>query len=529
MTEVRISQRQRSPNSLGPVMIPAKPPKGFEGQFLLSADPVHLTSATDRGATVTKLNSLYVACFERLAHRRAFDEDGRTVGLLLGDPLDTDGEHLVRDSLTLSSRSDDVDGSLEDQLYQLAGRYVFVLDYEDRQRIYLDAGASMPVVYDPETRLAASSTGLLLGAQAYRERLSSGLYEHLHIRRSGWFPAGLTAHRGIRRLLANHYLDLGPMSTIRHWPREAITRTTDPDAACRQIITSTRSTIQACLESGPVGMSLTAGHDSRLVMALARDVIDNIETFTIIGDSDYRARLDCLRARELAERFSLRHSCLPAVNATPAQAEDWHARSGHCVGGSLMRIHPTFSNLSGLSFYLGGMGGEIGRGSFWRRADTATTVIDAERLSGRFGMPRHDEVVRAVDAWLSGVPAWADSFLLLDLADIELKLGPWAFAQPPGTSPTRHLDPLISRVNFTAMLSSPPEWRSTNRMILRIMELAWPELLELPINRYGDWRDSIMMLERALRHPHLVAKRLRKQFGWAHVSQLVGSRGRSWS
>ncbi len=493
-------------------MTPAAPPQGFEGQFLLSADPGHLTSAAHRGATVTKLNSLYVACFTRLKQREVFNADDQMIGVLFGEPLDLKHGGVMEDSVTLISETHDVDTFVEQQIHGLAGRFVFVLDHEDRQRVYLDAGGSVPVVYDSETGLAASSTGLLLDAQAYEHRFASELYERLHIRRDGWFPAGLTAHRGIRRLLANHYLDLRGMSTTRHWPRAAITRTPEPDAACRQIVASTRSVIDACLEAGPVAMSLTAGHDSRLLLAVARDVIKDIKTFTIVDHRNSRTRLDCQRAQELAERFDLRHRCLPAVIASPEQAEEWHARAGHCVGGSNMHIHPTISSLSSLAFYLGGLGGEIGRGSFWRPSDTATTVIDAATLTGRFGMPAHDEVVRAVDGWLSGVPDRIDTFLLLDLADIELKLGPWAFAQPPGTSPIRHVDPLVSRVNFTAMLSLPPEWRSTNRMLLRSMELHWPELLELPINRFGDWRDPAILVERAVRQPHLVAKRLRKRF-----------------
>lgn len=486
----------------------APPLRGFEGQFLLSTNPLELTFAADRGATVTTLDSLSIACFTRLSQHQVYDADGRKVGVLLGYPIDVDRGVAVDGEFVLPSPLRDVDAFVEQDIYGLAGRFVFVLDDQEYRRVYLDACGSVPVVYDPETGLAASSTGLLLDAQAYRDRFASELYEHLHVRRDGWFPAGLTAHRGINRLLPNHYLDLQSMSTVRHWPKGTITATTEPDAACRRIVSSTRSVIDACLEAGPVAMSLTAGNETRLLLAAAREAIEGIETVTV----DHReGRLDRVRAQELAERFNLRHTCLPVVVAGPQQAEDWHARAGHCLGGPNMRSHPTVAALSSFSFFLGGMGGEIGRGFFWRSTDTATTVIDASKLTRRFGMPAHDDVVRAVDGWLSGLPDQVDTFLQLDLAYLELRMGPWAFAQPPGTSPVRELHPLISRANFTAMLSLPPEWRSTNRMILRSIELHWPGLLELPINRFGDWRDPALLVQRALRQPHLIAKRLRKR------------------
>lgn len=50
-------------------------------------------------------------------------------------------------------------------------------------------------------------------------------------------------------------------------------------------------------------------------------------------------------------------------------------------------------------------------------------------------------------------------------------------------------------------------------MILRCIELAWPELLALPINKYGDYRDLGRPLARVMRNPRLIVRKLRKKFG----------------
>ena len=487
------------------------PPRCFQGQFLLSISPADIDNRAVRGASITRLGSVSIARLPRLRQHDVLDADHRRIGVLLGDPVDLDRGVVVDGALVLPAPlSGDIDTFVERHIYPLGGRFLFVLDHGNVQRLYLDACGSHPAVFDPQTGCVASSAGLLLDVAAYEERFRVHLYEHLKIRRDGWFPAGLTAHEGVQRLLVNHYLDLRTSVPTRHWPIRAIETTPDPDVACRRIIAMTRCAIDAFLRTGPLAMSLTAGNETRLLLAAVRDISRKIDLVTV---DHWEGRLDRVRAQELAERFGLRHRCLPAVTATPEQAEDWHARSGHCIGGPNMVSHPTVEQLSSASFFVGGMGGEIGRGFFWRPTDKVTTLVSATNLVSRFGMPPHDEVIDAVESWLTHLPEGIDTFLLLDLAYLELRMGPWAFAQTPGTLPVREAHPLISRRSFEDMLSLPPEWRASNRMILRSIELHWPELLELPINRFGDWRDPARQIERAVRRPHLVVKRLRKRFG----------------
>ena len=77
----------------------------------------------------------------------------------------------------------------------------------------------------------------------------------------------------------------------------------------------------------------------------------------------------------------------------------------------------------------------------------------------------------------------------------------------------REIQPLIARESFVAMLSLPPEWRRSNRMVTRCIELSWPELLSQPFNAYGDYRDRVRLVERAMRNPRLILRKLKKRFG----------------
>jgi hypothetical protein len=53
----------------------------------------------------------------------------------------------------------------------------------------------------------------------------------------------------------------------------------------------------------------------------------------------------------------------------------------------------------------------------------------------------------------------------------------------------------------------------TNLMIQSVIRQGWPELLDLPISRYGDFRDRVDFVRRVHRHPYRVVKKLRKLFG----------------
>ena len=127
-----------------------------------------------------------------------------------------------------------IDDLIEEQIYRYAGSYVFVLDDTEHRRVYLDAGSSLSAVFAPDRLLCASTTGLLLDAQEYARRFDKELHDYLHVADAGWFLAGLTAHRGITRMLANHYLDLDDGVQHRHWPHAPLPVAKEPDEARRR-------------------------------------------------------------------------------------------------------------------------------------------------------------------------------------------------------------------------------------------------------------------------------------------------------
>jgi hypothetical protein len=448
------------------------------------------------------------------------DGPGRTVGLILGTAIDTDRQEFVTGSLRLDAafdRTDDLERLVEENIYRLGGSFIFVLDACGACRVYLDANGSKSLVYDPQAGVAAATAALLLDRDDYRARFDADLYRALGVDEDGWFPVGLTAHRGINRLMCNHYLDLSTMTSVRHWPAGQIEETANPDAAIRTVVGETRRTIRTICRTGRATMALTAGNETRLMLGCSRPFLDEVRFMTVNAPG---AKLDVTRAGELARRFGLAHRLLDYVEADADKSAAWQMRVGHCVTGSNMKMHPSVEPLNG-GIFIGGLGGEIGRGFLWLNSQEGVD-IDAAGIVSRLKLPQHPRLVHAVAGWLDPL-RHHNSLLLLDLAYMELRMSCWAFAQSYAMPEQVEINPLVSRRIYQAMLSLPPEMRRNNGMIIRCIEATWPELLALPINRYGDWRDGMAKARDAITNPGRAIRKIR-QLGKVRLGRLRPAR-----
>jgi hypothetical protein len=441
-------------------------------------------------AAQIRLAEYTVGVFPGVPFHRVLDAEGGCIGLFLGYVIDYANRRRRAGDLHVDGL-DGLDAAararrLEDFAFGFGGRWVFLHIDDAVQRIYLDAGGSESLVYDPSARRAASTTGLLLDDAEYAERFDAALHRFLGVSEAGWFPSGMTAHRGIRRLLCNHFLDLSTWQPTRHWPTSDIQWTADPRGHCLRIAAIARMTCETLAASHSTCVALTAGNESRLLLAACREFAADIEFITVDVP---RAEIDVYQAARLAARFRLRHRTLPERRAAPAQERAWQYAASHCIGGANLHYHPAIEPLRSRDYFLGGLGGEVGRAFFWHRDDKETRTLDARLLLTRFHLPVDERVVEATEAWLESVRPF-NALTQLDLAYLELRMSAWAFAQSYAQDAiVDHLHPLICRETYRLMLELPPDAKRRSRFILEGIEALWPELLAIPINRYGDDRD----------------------------------------
>jgi hypothetical protein len=481
--------------------------KSWHGQFRIARTPAPAMA----GAVAHEAGGWTVQAFAGAPVLPVENAQGQRIGLLLGTAIDYRAGTVVDAPvrLDLPAGAKARDAAIEAALYRFGGSWLCLLAGDGIERIYLDADGTLSLVYDPKARAAASTTGLLLDDAAYASRFDRNLYTLLDVNGEGWFPSGLTAHKGVRRLLCNHSLDLATFQASRHWPAKDFAHDGSTEESAQRVAAIVRAQAEALLARGRVVVALTGGNETRLLLAAYRPLIKDLTFVTVAAPSTER---DVVLAKALAQRFGLRHVLLPLREASPAEQASWLYATGHCVTGPNMVSHPTIRPLAAqFDYFLGGLGGEIGRAFFWRDTDTADMPLSVADLVPRFGMPQADAVTEATADWLWGVQGF-NGLTQLDLAYMELRMSAWSAAQTYAQSFVNHLHPLIAREIYALMLNLPPEAKRGNRLIKSAIAQSWPELGEIPINRYGDYRDLLHTMLRATDHKR-VAKKLRKLFG----------------
>jgi hypothetical protein len=437
------------------------------------------------------------------------DAVGTFVGLLLGFPIDLAGRFVITANWQTSFQlTGDIDAFAQKVLLALGGRFLWISAGSGVARVYPDSSAQVSCIFDPLAKMAGSTAGAILDDTDYDARFDKFLFNRLEIDGEGWFPAGLTAHHGIHRLLPNHYLDLETWKACRFWPTADLATANDPMETVDEIIAIVQAQIEALL-AGPkkLAFALTAGHETRLLLACARPYLKDIDFVTVTGGD--RHEVDTVVARRIAKDLGLRHITLPRKKATDEQRALFIRRGGHCNADTNSHFHPSVWPIAQSHYFAGGVGGEVARAFFWRTADSNDKSLTSAKMVSRFGLSAAAELTSAVDRWLSELPP-VDIGCKLDLAYLEHRDGAWYAAQFCCDPTLVRLAPLLTFRTVELMIGLPAEWKQNSQLGHAVIARLWPELARYPFNSLGRWKDLLVKTTRLMKNPRLLIKKLRK-------------------
>jgi hypothetical protein len=421
------------------------------------------------------------------------DKEENEIGYVLGWPIDQSGKLVgtqIRLPFQVSARTVE---SVEKIIYSFGGRYVFVVLTPEVKRLYLDAGGTLAAVYSAKRKMACSTLAALVLDEPEHPLWSTPLGEFPDNKPNQYWPAGNTLDPHVSRLLPNHYLDLVNWRAIRHYPKstlEAISEKDLPDCI-EKIVSLLRRHIAAVLEnSHRVYMPLTAGRDSRMLLACSRASRDKVEYVTF----DYRPwrrqrgdRVDLYISQRLEKRFGLRQLIIPiSRNLPPGTELQYLHRIGFAGGAGKSRdfFWACHEHLDLTAAWLTGFAGEVGRAFYSRSTDSETDKMSPAEHLRRMNLPQSDRLQDAMRAWLQELPDLPLS-TLLDFVYLEHRLGCWAAPHLYGAAPfSINMMPFSHREIFDTMLRLPPAYRFSRALAGDIISTAWPELLALPHNDY---------------------------------------------
>jgi len=412
------------------------------------------------------------------------DASGVEVGWLLGHPIDLQAPRMVTAPIRapLQCDSREVGRDFEDWLYLLGGRFAAIV-LRPRPVLYPDAVAALPVLFDADLECVASSPFLLCSQEGTVP--DSPLVDTIAVFETGnEFTLGTTSHARADMLLPNHVLDLSSGQQHRVWPPGPL----EPDDVASlvdRIATTVEKTLAAVVATGRPNIGLTAGADSRAVLACSRGFVDRARFFTLAQPDDIGAT-DLATTPALARRFGLDYRVLPWVEPTVADVELFMYRTGCLVGEPRGRkATQTYNQLGGGEVYVSALGMEIARGHYWHRSDRPDERLEPEELLTRFCFLVHPEYLRRTADWLRALPEGINRLDAITLFDMETIWGPWGgpltLAYPEAYTFT--LYPFAHRAFVDAVLRLPWKYQAMDRLRKDVIASRWKELLEIPFNR----------------------------------------------
>lgn len=452
----------------------------FEGQFMVSK------GAVPENWNVEILNGWNLATHPDLPVCSIVDSKNAHIGWLLGYGV-LDDELHDSGPLTLDDHKGALtDESIEKFVYSFGGRFAAVISKGPVERIYLDPAGTLALVYSVREAAVASTGSLLARFTKESHPLDEWLIDALGPDK--FYPAGLTPFQGIQRLLPNHYLDLQRWAPVRHWLNQSMPRVSDIEIPrqVEKIASGIRRNIEAVVAKHTTYVGLTAGKDSRMILACSRDLLPRMCAMTF--DYGKRGRLDVVTASHVARRIKIDHRVLP-VTEVPVALEHWYLeRIGYAGGSGKVRdfYYACKRHLRADHAFLTGFSGEVGRQplsyKFGQRTTTeytsASEVLDVLRL------PDVMPFRQAVGSWLEGTHCDDVSAMTAQMY-LELRVGCWASPHMYGTAPFAvNLTPFCHREVYAAMLALPLWYWGQHRIANDVINHQWPELASVPYDRF---------------------------------------------
>lgn len=379
----------------------------------------------------------------------------------------------------------------------LGGRWAMVAACDDglylltdalglRQAMYTSPAATGAAWVVSQADLAMEALGLPLDGDATRFIDSDAFRMHREYR----WPGASTPVRGLRHLLPNHLLDLHTGRAARYWPDGPL-----PTLTLREGVERTTSLVTglmlAAAQRFELALSLTAGIDSRLVLAAARLIKDRVSYVTVRQAQMPEDASDLAVPARLLARLGLRHEVIRARASASADFSWLFKRSVFLAHDHYGADAEAIRNWSeGRKVAVTGSGAEVGRCSFRdalpfsnRRRITAADFARLQHLE-------HPYAIRFFSEWLDDAGSRLAYVKPLDLFEWEQGHGNWlAMTQLEFDIAWRDIfTPYNCRALLATLLSVDERFRkpSHNRLFRLAIEDLWPEVLCEPINPQTD-------------------------------------------
>lgn len=494
----------------------------FRRQFILGPYYIESLSSWKR---FTVRNDIYLTVHPDLPVCQV-KQEGKTITLLgyVLDPYnpqydDLDILNVLLNKLSLQENLK----SIVQHTYNYGGRWIIIIDDGNEIILFTDACGYRQVFYtDPaycRDLWCASQPGTIaqvLGLRTDEEALKFvdlDKYKHWG-NREYIFPGKSSLFKEIKRLLPNHYLDFRTGSCRRYWPdgylvsmslEECVQRSSD----------MLKGLIKSAFKRFELALSISAGRDSRLILAACKDISDSLFIFTSIYWQLNEKSADIKIPSLLLSRLGLRHSIIKCPKEMDREFSEIYYRNvsaAHDVYGPIAQ----------------GMYDHYPQNKICMKGNAIPIVkcvdpktsnrkeVDTDILAKLHRVERSPFSKKYYAEWLSDTKE-IYNVNVFDLFWWEVKEGSWqAMSQLEMDIAQEVFVPFNCRNLLVHMLSveerhrRAPEYELHNRM----MGNLWPDLLEVPINPQEKNKSAVV------RKIKRVESRIKKKLEMLFLNQI---------
>jgi hypothetical protein len=456
-------------------------------QFILG------TSFVDKFNNWNKLkinNSIFITVHPNLNlyHATCKNRSITLLGYILDPNFPKDNDEKIIERLIRESKDNE---SVIRGTYKYGGRWIIITKDNTDIRLFNDAVGLRQVFYTDINKSSnlwcASQPGTIAELLNLEMDLEAVRFINAYSKtdKEYWWPGDSSPYSQINHMLPNHYLDLKTGHCHRYWPDNNYNI-----IPMRKGVNRASELLKGVMESAnnryDLAIAITAGWDSRLVLASAKGISNGISYFTTkergISSDDHP---DLTVPAVILSQFGLKHDVLettPGMNDDICNALRRNVPFSHDVWAPDFRAELAYNKQKKVA--VTGSVSEVARNFYGMPGNYEQ--ISGEILSNKCGMGNDIFSVGYFDKWLVGTNNNIYNYNILDIFYWEQRCGNWLsmclleadIAWKDIFTPYNCRELLISMLSVDAKYRIPPKYKLYEKLIMKL----WPEIYRFPIN-----------------------------------------------
>lgn len=377
--------------------------------------------------------------------------------------------------------------------FRFGGRWILIVN-DGRKIVLFNDPAGLRQVFhtDPEyirELWCASQPGIIakiLDFQMDKEAVE--FFNSYEVRKNSEFrfPYYSSPYKEIKHMLPNHSLDLQKALCHRIWPTQPLEELSFEEALDKSLSTL-KGLMKAASNRYELALSLTAGFDSRIVLAVSKEISDKLSYMTVRQNDKHEKDSDVVIPSILLSKLGLNHHVINSSNIIDERFLSIFIKNvplPHLIYAP--DAYAILNSFQQNKVVVTGSACEIARWSERSHVPQSrwekVTPLDLSKIQrmgkNRFAMDHFHN-------WLSELGE-TYNFNTIDLFDWEQGHGNWlAMCQLEFDAAWKEIfTPFNCRSLLVTLLSvndkyrKPPGYKIFKEMIIQ----SWPELLDVPIN-----------------------------------------------